>query len=279
MWAENSMATAVGVVAALTAGVPAIPVNPKSGHRELAHILSDSAPSAVLAAAGAELPAGFDGVTRITADLGASGAVPAPAEPAADSPALIVYTSGTTGPPKGAVLPRRALAANLDALATAWAWTQDDVVAHALPLFHVHGLVLGTLGPLRRGGSSWHLGGFSPDAVAAGLTGPATMLFAVPTMYHRLADAAGPASGRGAGGRPAFGVGFGGAAGGRARPPGPAHRPPVVERYGMSETLMIASTTAAGERRAGSVAAARRRRGQPPRRRRRGARRRRRDPR
>ena len=99
----------------------------------------------------------------------------------------MVYTSGTTGPPKGVVLPRRALATNLDALADAWAWTGDDVVAHGLPLFHVHGLILGVLGPLRRGGSAWHLVRFSSEAAASALAGRATMLFGVPTMYHRLA--------------------------------------------------------------------------------------------
>ena len=67
---------------------------------------------------------------------------------------MIVYTSGTTGPPKGAVLPRRAISSNLDALAEAWGWTGDDVVAHGLPLFHVHGLVIGILGPIRRGGTA-----------------------------------------------------------------------------------------------------------------------------
>ena len=103
------------------------------------------------------------------------------------NPKAVVYTSGTTGPPKGAVLPRRAIASNLDALAEAWEWTGDDVVAHGLPLFHVHGLILGTLGPIRRGGGVHHLGRFSAEGAAEALQGDATMLFAVPTMYHRLA--------------------------------------------------------------------------------------------
>ena len=59
-----------------------------------------------------------------------------------------MYTSGTTGPPKGAVLSRAAIAADLDGLAEAWGWTPDDTLVHGLPLFHVHGLILGVLGAL-----------------------------------------------------------------------------------------------------------------------------------
>ena len=113
----------------------------------------------MLAASTAALPDGFDGIRRVATDDQPAGSGALTPEPADDAPALIVYTSGTTGPPKGAVLPRRDLASNLDALATAWGWTEEDVVCHALPLFHVHGLVLGTLGPVRRGGTSWHWAG------------------------------------------------------------------------------------------------------------------------
>ncbi|WP_239131948.1 AMP-binding protein, partial [Streptomyces griseus] len=165
---------------------------------------------------------------RVTVDARAAGA-PAPdtavgAPPAGEdpeSPALIVYTSGTTGPPKGAVLPRRAVAASLDALEDAWGWTGDDVLVHALPLFHVHGLILGVLGPLRRGGSVRHLGRFSPEGVARELASGGTMLFGVPTMYHRLAEALdAPADGSGhgspaaGGGSPAAGGGSPAAGGG-----------------------------------------------------------------
>src|SRR6185436_13420194 len=131
---------------------------------------------------GIELPEAAARRERLDVDLRARGGEPPP-EPPDDAPAIVVYTSGTTGPPKGAVLPRRAIASNLDALAEAWEWTGDDVVAHALPLFHVHGLVLGILGPLRRGGAAWHLGRFSPEAAAEAVCGRATMLFGVPTMY------------------------------------------------------------------------------------------------
>jgi malonyl-CoA/methylmalonyl-CoA synthetase len=230
--AEPTLQTCVAVVGALAAGVPIVPINPKSGEREREHIVSDSAPDAFL-----------DDL-----DLEASGDWPD--EPDPESPAIVVYTSGTTGPPKGVVIPRRAIASNLDALAAAWEWTGEDVVAHALPLFHVHGLILGTLGPLRRGGASWHLGRFSPEAAAQALQQRATMLFGVPTMYNRLAQS--PAA---AGLKAARLV-----VSGSAALPATLHArieqacgQRIVERYGMTETLMNTAIRADGERRAGTV--------------------------
>src|SRR3954454_23134996 len=171
-WAAPSLETIVAVVGALAAGVEIVPLNPKLGRGELEHIMGDSAPERVLRpedvdvrARGAWLPADRDEPERT---------------------ALVVYTSGTTGKPKGALLPHRAIASNLDALADAWAWTAEDRLVHGLPLFHVHGLVLGMLGPLRRGGSLSHVGRFDSGAIPRELHG-GTMVFGVPTMSHRLA--------------------------------------------------------------------------------------------
>src|SRR3954449_640390 len=210
VFAESRLETCVAAIGALLAGVPFTPVNPKAGERELEHIASDSAPALVLTAAGVELPGALGEVTRIDVDPAARGDASAlPDEPDDEAPAVVVYTSGTTGPPKGAVLPRRAIASNLDALADAWEWTGGDVLAHALPLFHVHGLILGVLGPLRLGGTVHHLGRFDSQAMAAELGGPATMMFGVPTMYHRLPPRAGEGLGGGGGGGGGGGVGAG----------------------------------------------------------------------
>jgi malonyl-CoA/methylmalonyl-CoA synthetase len=138
------------------------------------------------------------------------------------------------------VLPRRAIASNLDALAEAWAWTERDVVVHGLPLFHVHGLVIGILGPLRRGGRAVHLGRFSPEGIRDALEDDATMVFGVPTMYRRLAEAAEDDDRLAAAlGRARVLVS------GSAALPAAEHERlrrltgrAVVERYGMTETLM-----------------------------------------
>ncbi|TQM82562.1 fatty acid CoA ligase FadD36 [Saccharothrix saharensis] len=233
VWARPTPETCVVVVGALLAGVPVVPLNPKVGERELAHILADSEPDLVVD------------------DVLPSGPVVDLPEPDGEAPALIVYTSGTTGPPKGVVLPRRALATNLDALAAAWAWTEDDVVVHGLPLFHVHGLGVGVLGPLRRGGTVHHLGSFGVAEAAEALRGGGTMMFGVPTMYHRIAA------------EPEHAAAFGRArllVSGSAALPATVHErisqltgQRVVERYGMTETLMNTSVRADGDRRPGAV--------------------------
>lgn len=254
VWATPTVETAVATVAALLAGVPAVPINPKIGERELEHIVSDSTPALVLAAPDAELPAGLADVAR--QDITLTGTTEGlPEEPDAETPALIVYTSGTTGAPKGVVLPRRAIISTLDALEDAWQWTADDVLVHALPLFHVHGLILGILGPLRRGGTVHHVGRFSTAAIAKELAGEGTMMFGVPTMYHRIAtevehDTALADALR----RTRLLV-----SGSAALPVHDHQRitaatgQQIVERYGMSETLMNTSVRADGERKPGTV--------------------------
>lgn len=254
VWAQPCLETCVGVVAALAAGVPAVSINPRLGTRELHHVVADAGPDLVLAAPAAALPPALRAIPRFDVALRAGhGAIPP--EPDPETPALIIYTSGSTGPPKGVVLPRRALAADLDALAAAWEWTERDVLVHALPLFHVHGLVLGVLGPLRLGAAVHHLTSFSPGGVAEQLGGAATMLFGVPTMYHRLAAAAEQ--------DPGIAAALGNArllvSGSAALAPSDHERiaaatgQHVVQRYGMTESLITCAVRSGGPRGPGTV--------------------------
>jgi malonyl-CoA/methylmalonyl-CoA synthetase len=254
IWATPELETCVAVVAALMAGVPAVPVNPRLGTRELHHVVYDAVPDLVLTTQETHLPDALESLPRLDVNLRAAS-VSVPPEPDPESPALIVYTSGTTGPPKGVVLPRRALAADIDALAAAWEWTAQDVLVHALPLYHVHGLVLGVLGPLRLGGALHHLGSFSVDGVAQELGGAATMLFGVPTMYHRLAAAVEQDSQLVAAlGRARLLV-SGSAALSRSDHEriATATGQYVMQRYGMTESLITCAERIGGPRRPGTV--------------------------
>ncbi|MGB8328524.1 MAG: AMP-binding protein [Polyangiales bacterium] len=192
VWAQPDLSTAAAMIGNAVAGVATVPLNPKLGSRELGHIVSDSEPKLAFCAERHEAPQELLRVPSLRATYR-----PAPSSlptlPVDRSPLLVLYTSGTTGPPKGAVITRRNVAANLDALAEAWAWTEHDTVVHSLPLIHAHGLVLGLLGSLRAGGALHHVPRFSPHDIARALVDPRheqTLFFAVPTMFHRIAEAA-----------------------------------------------------------------------------------------
>jgi malonyl-CoA/methylmalonyl-CoA synthetase len=255
VWTQPALETAVALVAHAAAGYVSVPIDPKLGDRERAHVLADAAPALCVAASPDSIPAAGHTV-RVALET-----APAPLAPNVirDAPALVLYTSGTTGAPKGAVITDRNIAADLDMLAGAWAWTGADTVVHALPLFHVHGLVLGLFGAIRRGGALRWVPRFAPDELTAALrehasAGPA-MLFAVPTMYHRLCDAAEHDPHVAEALRSARLLVSGSA-------PLPArehvrlerltgHR--AIERYGLTETLIICSSRHDGERRPGYV--------------------------
>ncbi len=185
VWATPEIPTLAALVGHALLGVATVPLNPAVGERELAHVLSDAAPRHVLAAE----PAAFAARTPAARGIALGGPAPAPPDPpAADDPLLVLYTSGTTGAPKGAVITHRSAAFDLDGLAGAWGWTPDDTLVHALPLFHVHGLVLGVFGSLRVGSELTLVPRFAPEAMCAAIAAGGTMMFGVPTMYHRLAD-------------------------------------------------------------------------------------------
>ena len=241
--ATPTPATVLAITGCLIAGVPAVPVPADVGHAERRHIVTDSGAQAWLG----ERPADTGGLPHIPVRLHARSWHRYP-EPSPDSTALVVYTSDTTGPPKGVVLSRRALAADLDALADAWQWTADDHLVHGLPLFHVHGLVLGLLGSLRIGNRFTHTGKPTPEAYALAR---GTLYFGVPTVWSRVVGDRAVAEAL----RPARLL-----VSGSAPLPVPVfarlaeltgHRP--VERYGTSESLITLSTRADGERRPGWV--------------------------
>lgn len=186
VWAAVTPETVVALVANALAGFVSVPLNPAAGARELEHVLRDAAPRVIVG----EIPperAGETPVTRVSM-LPAQARAQNFSPVAPEAPVLILYTSGTTGAPKGAVLTHGAVAANLDALARAWDWSPDDVLVHALPFFHVHGLALGLFGTLRHGASLRLLARFDPALVTRSLAGEGTMFFGVPTMYHRLVE-------------------------------------------------------------------------------------------
>jgi fatty acid CoA ligase FadD36 len=248
--ARPTAATVLAITGCLIAGVPFVPVPADVGVAERRHMLTDSRVQAWLGPAPSTDPAP-DGLPHIPVRLHARSWHRYP-EPSADATAMIIYTSGTTGLPKGVVLSRRALAADLDALAEAWQWTADDVLVHGLPLFHGHGLVLGLLGSLRIGNRFVHTGRPTPAGYAQACSeAGGTLFFGVPTVWSRVVSDEAAAQAL----RPARLL-----VSGSAPLPVPVfdrlaeltgHQP--IERYGASESLITISTRADGERRAGWV--------------------------
>ena len=278
LFLENSPHFVAAYLGVQFAGGAVVLVNTQYRQVELRHILSD---------AGVELvvtdPPRRDELARVASDLVALDAVvvvgredgpeseellalnvreqareaflaaadPLPlAPPDPDALALIGYTSGTTGRAKGAMLLHRNLIANARAVTTAWRWSADDVLLLTLPLFHAHGLCVGTHGTLLTGARAILKRRFDAAEVLEELgRGRATMFFGVPTMYGRLISAA------------------------KTPPPplrlyvsGSAPLDPqtlhdferlfgqrILERYGMTETNMNTTNPYDGERRPGTV--------------------------
>jgi malonyl-CoA/methylmalonyl-CoA synthetase len=248
-----SVATVLAYVAILRLGAVVVPANTAYTSSELEHIVGDVRPAAAVVDDVARVPTG---PVVLTAEQlaqepdDATGYVPLDRS-AADDLAMIAFTSGTTGRPKGAMLSHGNLLAGAQALVEAWEWTPDDRLLHALPMFHMHGLGAGINGSFAAGASMVVLPRFSPAAVVDALPAySATMFFAVPTMYALMREAGslGTLSGLRllvSGSAPLDPVLFADieAAAGQA----------PVERYGMSETVMLVSNPVRGERRAGSV--------------------------
>ncbi len=251
LWCARATLPAVeALLAVLRSGAVLVPLNPSATAAELDHVIGDARPVLALLdrprpdALGAGLSVlSIDDLTRAG---GRAGTSPPACQPEDD--ALIVYTSGTTGKPKGAVHTHGSLLAGVTALVTAWAWTPEDRLVHCLPLFHVHGLCAGLFGTLTAGASAAVFDRFDEEAILQAASA-GTMFFGVPTMYHRLA-----ATGRAA----ALGDLRLCVSGSAPLAADLWHRLAgdgvvVLERYGMTETLLTLSNPLEGERRPGSV--------------------------
>jgi malonyl-CoA/methylmalonyl-CoA synthetase len=256
MSAGTSVELVEAHVAALRLGLVVVPANTAYREREIAHLVGDAAPRAAVVddpdRAGWIRRAGSDVlVVGPDVDLDPAGHAPVLDVVRPEDPALIGYTSGTTGTPKGAVLSHGNLLASSESVRLAWRWTGDDRLVLALPLFHIHGLGVGLHGTLLAGASAVLLPRFDPDAVLDAVAAhDATLFFGVPTMYARLADSPRLAEL----GRLRLCV-----SGSAPLPPalfdrladGSGQR--VLERYGMTETGMNVSNPYDGERRPGTV--------------------------
>ena len=253
--ASSSVELVVAHVAILRLGAVVVPTNGAYRAEEVGHVVSDARPkvaivehpewsewihsadpSVVVTSPSVELEAG----TSVSLDRTET-----------NSPALIGYTSGTTGRPKGAVLSHGNLLASVRGLEIAWRWTPDDILILALPLFHMHGLGVGLHGSLAVGAKVVLLSEFNVDEVVDSITKfDATMLFGVQTMYSRLIES--PEATELEQLRLCVS--------GSAPLPAELHQSirrvtgqHVLERYGMTETAMLVSNPYEGERRPGSV--------------------------
>lgn len=204
VWATPTLETAVAVVGALLAGAAVVPLNPKSGAGELEHIVSDSAPTLLLAAPDDRLPEVLGGVPRADVEVavdGAAGGAAAPdaggppfppPEPDGESTAFIVYTSGTTGRPKGCVLSHANLMAEADN-ATALLYPVFRAVSRRpastvlfLPLAHVFGRVI-QVGCVRAEVCVGHSPSVKPADLLPDLASfRPTFLLAVPYVFEKV---------------------------------------------------------------------------------------------
>ncbi|MCU1399093.1 MAG: fatty acid CoA ligase [Acidimicrobiales bacterium] len=227
-------------LACLRAGAVYVPLNEAYTDEEVAYFVEDAQPALVVRGS----------LDELVTDAAGCEPLGSPADRAGQTAAML-YTSGTTGKPKGAMLTTENLASNARALAGLWGFSADDVLVHALPIFHVHGLFIALHCAMLRGCEVRFLPRFEVSAVRAALRG-STVMMGVPTFYSRLLA------------EPDFGVDdcrtmrlfISGSApltesvhAAFAQRTG--HR--ILERYGMTETGMITSNPLDGDRIAGTV--------------------------
>ncbi|WP_457329875.1 malonate--CoA ligase [Rhizobacter sp. P5_C2] len=266
---EKSVEALMLYLAVLRAGFVYLPLNTAYQAAEIEYFIGNAEPAVVVCA-----PKNFGWVSKLAFKAGTrhvftlgddrSGSLlerashqsdqHVPAVRGADDLAAILYTSGTTGRSKGAMLTHGNMLSNARTLKAYWGWQPGDVLVHALPIFHVHGLFVAIHGALLNGSKMIWLAKFDPKRVLAALP-RATVFMGVPTLYVRLL--AEPGLTRAA------------CSGMRLFVAGSAPLLPetfnawrertgqaILERYGMSETVMLTSNPydpADGERRAGTV--------------------------
>jgi len=264
--AEKSVEALMLYLAVLRAGFVYLPLNTAYQAGEIEYFVGDAQPSVVVCGkrnhswvSQLAFKAGVQHVFMLDEDRTGNLLERAvlqsdrqqPAQRRAGDLAAILYTSGTTGRSKGAMLSHGNLLGNARVLQEAWGWSPGDVLLHALPIFHVHGLFVAIHGALLNGSPMVWFSRFDPAAVAARLA-EATVFMGVPTMYVRLL------------GHTALSED--GCRGMRLFVSGSAPLLPetferwrertghaILERYGMSETVMLTSNPYVGERRAGTV--------------------------
>jgi malonyl-CoA/methylmalonyl-CoA synthetase len=266
---EKSVEALMLYLAVLRAGLVYLPLNSAYQSAEIEYFIGNAQPAVVVCT-----PRNFGWVSRLAFTAGTAhvftldesrggtllqrAAVQSdrhtPAKRGADDLAAILYTSGTTGRSKGAMLSHGNLLSNAEVLKTQWGWREGDVLIHALPIFHVHGLFVASHGALLNGSKMIWFGKFDPRAVIERLP-EATVFMGVPTLYVRLLGE--PALNREAcahmrvfisGSAPLLIDTF------EDFHTRTGHT--ILERYGMSETVMLTSNPYAlkdGFRRGGTV--------------------------
>ena len=237
---EKSVEAVMIYLATLKAGAVFLPLNSAYTPSEIDYFITDAEPAVFITDA-----------QRFVADSAAATPLTASIPRAAGDLASLIYTSGTTGRSKGAMLTHGNLAANAKALHEIWAFTPNDVLLHALPIFHVHGLFVAMHCAFLSGCPMIWLPKFTDADVLAGLK-RATVMMGVPTFYTRLLansaftrDVASNIRVFISGSAPLLPTTF------AEFEQRTGQR--ILERYGMSEAVIITSNPLEGDRIAGSV--------------------------
>lgn len=253
LYLENSLEFVDIYLACLRLGIIIVPINILYKEREITHIMNDATPKAIVSFNEIEGVETWD-AKELAKEASSSSADIIRCNATGDSPAAIIYTSGTTGTSKGAVLSHNNFIANAINLNTCWKITEADRLLIGLPLFHVHGLANGMHCAFVAGATTRLLPRFEHQKLKEECVDfKPTVFYGVPTVYVRLLEKSQDEARQ-------IGASV------RLFVSGSAPLPPqvldafrekyghvILERYGMTETLMNISNPYVGERRAGTV--------------------------